>query len=128
MSQKTTVEMISRRRTLGMLGAGVAFGMGAPVAVLTASDAEAQTPGAQTPRVDQRQDRPDDGTERRQQRPSSRAERRQARRTDRTKRRMARQEGRKRRRMARRPSTTGTSSKGTGPTGTGTTGQGPARQ
>ena len=149
MSKETAVEMISRRRMLGILGAGVAFGMGAPAAVLTASEAEAQapgaqTPGAQTPGVDQRQGRPDDGTERRQERRSDRTDRRQDRRTDRAKRRvarrkaradraMARQEGRKRRRMARRPGTTGTSTKGTGPTGTGTTGtgttgQGPARQ
>jgi hypothetical protein len=148
MSQNTAVEMISRRRLLGMLGAGVAFGMGAPAAVLTASDAEAQTPG-----VEQRQDRPDDGTERRQDRRTDRTEERQERRSGRTRRRMARRkarreramarhEGRKRRRMARRsgtgtstkgtgaPSTgtTGTGTPGTGATGTGTTGQGPARQ
>jgi hypothetical protein len=47
MIQKTAMEMISRRKMLGILGAGVAFGIGAPAAVLTASEAEAQTPGAQ---------------------------------------------------------------------------------
>jgi hypothetical protein len=153
MSKNTAVEMISRRRMLGILGAGVAFGMGAPAAVLTASEAEAQAPGAQapgaqapgaqapgaqTPGVDQRQGRPDDGTERRQERRSDRTNRRVARRKARADRATARQEGRKRRRMARRPGTTGTSTKGTGPTGTGpagtgttgtgTTGQRPARQ
>jgi hypothetical protein len=151
MSQKTAVEMISRRRMLGILGAGVAFGIGAPAAVLTGSEAEAQTPqtpgaqtpgaqapraqtpgsqtpGAQTPGADQRQGRAGDGTERRQERRTDRTKRRVARRKARADRRMARQEGRNRRRMARRPGTTGTSAKGTGPTGTGTTGQGPARQ
>src|SRR4051794_39706241 len=39
MSKNTAVEMISRRRMLGILGAGVAFGMGAPAAMLTASEA-----------------------------------------------------------------------------------------
>ena len=138
MSRKTAVEVISRRRMLGILGAGVAFGMGTPAAVLTASDAEAQTPG-----VEQRQDRHDDSTERRQDRRTDRTGGRQERRSDRTNRRVARrkarkeravarQEGRKKRRMARR-SGTGTSTKGTGTpnrgtTGTGTTGQAPARQ
>jgi hypothetical protein len=148
MSKNTAVEMISRRRMLGILGAGVAFGMGAPAAVLTASEAEAQAPGAQapgaqapgaqapgaqapgaqapgaqTPGVDQRQGRPDDGTERRQERRSDRTNRRVARRKARKERAVARQEGRKKRRMARR-SGTGTSTKGTGPTGTGPAGTG----
>jgi hypothetical protein len=136
MSKKTAVELISRRRMLGILGAGVAFGIGAPAAMLTASEAEAQapsaqTPGAQTPGaqppgapqtpgVDQRQGRPDNVTERRQRHAKRRAARHKA---------LAQQkEGRKKRRMARRP---GTSTKGAGPAGagsTGTTGQGPARQ
>jgi hypothetical protein len=133
MIQKTAVEMISRRKMLGILGAGVAFGMGAPAALLTASDAEAQTPGAQppgaqppaaqAPGVDQRQSRPDDVTGRRQRHAKRRAARHKAF--------AERQEGRKRRRMARHPGST--SPKGTGPAGpgtpgTGTTGQGPARQ
>jgi hypothetical protein len=141
MIQKTAMEMISRRKMLGILGAGVAFGIGAPAAVLTASEAEAQTPGAQppgaqpsgaqppgapqTPGVDQRQGRSDDVTQRRQRHAKRRAARHKA---------LAQQqEGRKRRRMARHPGSTGTSPKGTGPAGpatpgTGTTGQGPARQ
>jgi hypothetical protein len=120
MSNKTAVGMISRRRTLGILGAGVAFGIGAPAAVLTASEAEAQTAGAQTPGaqpsgvqtpgVDQRQGRPDDVTERRQRHAKRRAARHKA---------LAEQEGPKKRRMVR---------PGTGPKETGTTGQGPARQ
>jgi len=119
MSNKTAVEMISRRRMLGILGAGVAFGIGAPTAVLTASEAEAQTPqaqtpgaqppGTQTPGVDQLQGRPDDVTKRRQRHAKRRAARHKA---------LAEHEGRKRRRMAR-PETS--------PKETGTTGQGPAR-
>jgi len=125
MRKKTAVEMFSRRRMLGILGAGVAFGMGAPAAVLTASKAEAQTPaqtpgaqtpGAQTPGAQppaaqppgagQRQGEPDSVTERRQRHAKRRAARHKA---------LAQHQGRKR-----------PSSKGTGPTGT--TGQGPARQ
>jgi len=109
MRKKTAVEMFSRRRMLGILGAGVAFGMGAPAAVLTASKAEAQTPaqtpGAQPPAA-QRQGEPDSVTERRQRHAKRRAARHKA---------LAQHQGRKR-----------PSSKGTGPTGT--TGQGPARQ
>ena len=115
MNEKTAVEAISRRRMLGILGAGVAFGMGAPAAVLTASEAEAQTPGAQapgaqapgaqtpgvqTPGVDQRQGRPDDGTEQRQERRSDRTDGRQERRSGRTNRRVARRRARRERAMA----------------------------
>jgi|SRR5262252_8455105 len=107
MSSKTAVEMISRRRMLGILGAVAAFGIGAPAAVLTASEAEAQTPGAQSP--DQGQ--PDAATERRQRHAKRRAARHKA---------LAEH--------SRRVARPGTSPKGTGPTGTGTTGQGPARQ
>jgi hypothetical protein len=123
MRQKTAVEMISRRRMLGILGASVAFGIGAPAAVLTASEAEAQTSGAQPsggqpsgaqpsgaqPSGAQPsgtgQDRSDNVTQRRQRHAKRRAARHKA---------LAQQEGRKR------------SSKGTGSTST--TGQGPARQ
>jgi len=52
MNRKTAVEVVSRRRMLGILGAGVAFGMGTPAAVLTASDAEAQTPEWSSARTD----------------------------------------------------------------------------
>jgi hypothetical protein len=137
MSEKTGADMISRRRILGVLGAGVAFGVGTPAAVLTASDAQAQAPGVDQ-RPGQPQDQPTSGTERRQERRTDGTEQRQDRRTDRTKRRMARrkarteramarQEGRKKRRMARRPGTVGKSAKGTGVKGTGTTGTGTPR-
>jgi hypothetical protein len=122
MSETIGAEMISRRRMLGILGAGVAFGMGTPAALFTASDAEAQTPG-----VEQRQDQRDDGAVRSQERRTDRTKRRAAQRKARTERAVARQEGRKKRRMARR-SGTGTSTKGTGTPNTGTTGQAPARQ
>ena|SRR5437660_800252 len=143
MSERTGADMISRRRMLGILGAGVAFGMGTPAAVLTTSDAEAQTPS-----VDQRQNQPQDqrtvGTERRQDqrtdateqdRRTNRTRRRTARRNARRERAMARQEARNKRRMARRTGSAGKSAKGPGAkgtgttgTGTGTTGQAPARQ
>jgi hypothetical protein len=145
MSKKTAVEMISRRRMLGILGAGVAFGMGAPAAVLTATEAGAQTPspptpgsqtpGSQPPGANQRPDRRDEST--RQDRRADRTEGRQDRRTSRTNRRIARRRARRERAMARqearrqrrtaRPTGTRTSP-GTGTTGTGTTGQAPARQ
>jgi len=85
----------------------MAFGMGMPAAVLTASDAQAQTPGM----------------ERRQERRQDRTERRQERRTDRTERRETRREGRAERRDVRRTGTPATSSPATG-----TTGQAPPRQ
>jgi hypothetical protein len=152
MSEKTAVEIISRRRMLGILGGGVVLGMGAPAAVLTASDAEAQTPGAQPPGAQpsgaqapgaqapgaqppgaQEPQAQTPGVNRRQKRRTERTNRRVARRRARTERAMARQEARNKRRMARRPGTKGTSTRGTGragagTTGTGTTGQGPARQ
>jgi hypothetical protein len=143
MGEKTGVDMISRRRMLGVLGAGVAFGIGTPAAVLTASDAEAQTPSVE-PRQGQRQDQRTDATKQRQDQRTDATEQRQDRRTDRTSRRMARrkarreramarQEARNKRRLARRTgsaakSAKGTGTTGTGTTGTGTTGQAPARQ
>jgi hypothetical protein len=90
MSEKVEAQMISRRTAFWILGAGAAFGMGTPAAVLTASEAEAQTPG----------------TERRQERRTGRTERRQERRTGRTE-----------RRQERRTGTTGTGTTGTGTTG-----------
>jgi len=142
MSNKTGADMISRRRMFGVLAAGVAFGVGTPAAVLTTSDAEAQTPS-----VDQRQNQPQDqrtggtqprqdqrteATEQRQDRRTNRTRRRMARRNARRERAMARQEARNKRRMARRPANAGTSAKAPGAkapgtTGTGTTGQAPAR-
>jgi hypothetical protein len=100
MCVKIEAEVISRRTTFWVLGMAV-FGMAMPAAVLTASDAEAQTAG----------------TERRQERRTNRTERRQERRTGRTE-----------RRQERRTGTTGTGAPGAGTTGTGTTGQAPPRQ
>jgi hypothetical protein len=97
MCEKMEAEMISRRTTFWILGMA-AFGMGMPAAVLTASDAEAQTPGM---------------------------ERRQDRRTDRTQRRQERRTGRTERRQERRTGTTGSGTTGSGTTGSGTTGQAP---
>jgi len=109
MSEKAEAQMISRRTAFWILGTGAALGMGMPVAVLTASDAEAQT----------------SGTERRQDRRQDRTERRQDRRTSRTERRTARREGRSDRREMRRTGTTGSGTTGSGTTGSGTTGQTP---
>jgi hypothetical protein len=97
MCEKIETLMTTRRTAFWILGMA-AFGMGMPAAVLTASDAEAQTPGM---------------------------ERRQDRRTGRTERRQERRTGRTERRQERRTGTTGTGSPGTGTTGTGTTGQAP---
>ena len=47
MNEKTDTEIISRRRAIWMLGVAAAFGMAMPAAVLTASEADAQTPGVE---------------------------------------------------------------------------------
>ena len=75
MSEKIKSEMISRRRALSLLGIAAALGLAVPPAVLTVSDAEAQTAGMQR-----------------------RAARRAARRTRREERRMGRQKRREKRR------------------------------
>jgi hypothetical protein len=100
MCARIEAEMISRRMTFWVLGMA-AFGMAMPAAVLTASDADAQTAGT---------------------------ERRQERRTDRTQRRHERRTGRTERRQERRTGTTGTGAPRAATTGTGTTGQAPPRQ
>ena len=64
-------EMISRRRALSFVGFAAALGLAAPVAILAASNAEAQT----------------SGMERRGERRTGRHERREGRRTGRTERR-----------------------------------------
>lgn len=74
MIEKIKSEMLSRRKAFSLLGLAVALGMAVPAAVLTVSDAEAQTAGM----------------ERRQQRRAGRHERRQERRTGRTERRQHR--------------------------------------
>jgi len=47
MSEQSKSEMISRRRALSLLGIAAALGLAVPPAVLTVSDAEAQTAGMQ---------------------------------------------------------------------------------
>jgi hypothetical protein len=75
MCEKIEAQMISRRTAFWILGMA-AFGMGMPAAVLTASDADAQTAG-----TERRQERRTGRTERRQERRTGRTERRQERRT-----------------------------------------------
>ena len=62
MCEKIEAQMTSRRTAFWILGMA-AFGMGMPAALLTASDAEAQTPGMQ-----RRHERRTGRTERRQER------------------------------------------------------------
>jgi hypothetical protein len=85
-------EMISRRKALSLMGLAAAFGLAAAPAVLTVSDAEAQTaaaPAATAPAATA----PTAGMERRQQRRAGRHERRQERRTARHDRRQDRRTG-----------------------------------
>jgi hypothetical protein len=86
MSEMIKSEEISRRKALSFLGLIAAFNLAATSAVLTVSEAEAQTVGM----------------ERRHERRVGRAERRQERRTGRTERREARRTGRTERREERR--------------------------
>ena len=83
--KKIKEEMISRRSALSLLGLRAALGFAVPIAVLTVSNAEAQT----------------SGTERRQERRTDRTERREERRTGRTERREERTSGRNERREER---------------------------
>lgn len=76
MSDKITLDVISRRRALCLVGWAAALGLAAPAVVLTASQAEAQT----------------SGMERRGERRTGRHERRQTRRTGRTERREERRD------------------------------------
>ena len=76
--RKIEAEMVSRRRAFWLLGVGAAFGMGMPAAVVTASDAEAQTPG-----MVRREDRRENRRDRREDRRANRQERREDRRTNR---------------------------------------------
>ena len=69
-------EMISRRKTLSLMGLAAAFGLAAAPTVLTVSDAEAQTVGMQ-----RRQERRAGRHERRDERRTGRTERREERRT-----------------------------------------------
>ena len=78
MREKIEAATISRRRAFGILGLGAVFGMAMPAAVLTASDAEAQTYG-----MDRRQDRRANRRDRRDDRRTGRQDRREDRRTNR---------------------------------------------
>ena len=69
-------EMISRRKALSLMGLAAAFGLAAAPAVLTVSDAEAQTVG-----MERRQERRAGRHERREARRVGRHERREVRRT-----------------------------------------------
>jgi hypothetical protein len=69
-------EAISRRKALSLVGFAAAFGLAAVPAVLTVSDAEAQTAG-----MDRRQDRREGRQQRRDDRRTGRTERREDRRT-----------------------------------------------
>jgi Ni/Co efflux regulator RcnB len=75
MSEIMKSEVMSRRRTLSLLGLAAAFGLAAPSMLLTASDAEAQTVG-----MERRQERRTGRTERREERRTGRTERREERR------------------------------------------------
>jgi hypothetical protein len=82
MSAITKSEMISRRKSLSLMGWAAAFGLAAAPAVLTVSDAEAQTTG-----MLRRQERRAGRHERREERRAGRHERREDRRTGRYERR-----------------------------------------
>ena len=75
MSEKITSEMISRRGAFSLLGLGAALGFAVPTAVLTMSEAEAQTVG-----MERRQERRAGRHERREERRIGRVERREDRR------------------------------------------------
>ena len=74
MSEIVNSKVISRRRVLTLVGWAAALGLAAPAAVLTASNAEAQTSGMErrgerrTGRHVRRQDRRTGRTERREER------------------------------------------------------------
>ena len=75
MSEIIVSEAISRRRALSFVGLAAALGLAAPAAVLTASDAEAQTSG-----MERRGERRTGRHERRDERRTGRTERREERR------------------------------------------------
>ena len=76
MSAITKSEMVSRRKALSLIGSVAAFGLATVPAVLTVSDAEAQTVGMQ-----RRQERREGRHQRRDDRRTGRTERREERRT-----------------------------------------------
>jgi len=95
-------KVISRRGAFSLLGLGAAFGLAAPVTVLTESDAEAQMqPTAPAPSAPAPTAPPMSGMQQGQEQQTGRKKRRQARHTGRTKRREARHNARTGRREAR---------------------------
>ena len=101
MDESSEPKGICRRNALALLGYAAAFGFVASSAVLTGSQAEAQTTTTPATPTTPPTDTAKSGTERRQERRSGRAERRQERRTGRAERRQERRTGRDERRDAR---------------------------
>ena len=101
MSERSEPKQVSRRNALAFFGYAAVFGLVATPAILTVSQAEAQTTTAPATPTTPPTDAPKSGTERRQERRSGRTERRQERRTGRTERRQERRTGRDERRDAR---------------------------
>ena len=108
MSERSEPKQASRRNALAFFGYAAVFGLVATPAILTASQAEAQTATAPATPTTPPTDAPKSGTERRQERRSGRTERRQERRTGRTERRQERRTGRDERRDARDGTSTST--------------------
>ena len=106
MNEGSEPKRVCRRSALAFLGTAAAFGIVASSAVLTVSQAEAQTPTTPTAPATPPADAAKSGTERRQERRTGRAERRQERRTGRAERRQERRTGRDERRDARDGTTT----------------------
>ena len=76
MSAVIKSEMISRRKALSMMGLAASFGLAGAPAVLTITNAEAQTPG-----MERREERREGRQDRREERRTGRTERREERRT-----------------------------------------------
>ena len=108
MSERSEPKQFSRRSALAFLGYAAAFSVVASSALLTVTEAEAQTTAAPVAPTTPPADTAKSGTERRQERRSGRAERRQERRTGRAERRQERRTGRDERRDARDGTTTTT--------------------
>ena len=101
MIDRSEPKQVCRRRALSFLGYAAVFGLVASPAILSVSQAEAQTTTPPATPTTPPMDAPKSGTERRQDRRSGRTERRQERRTGRTERRQERRTGRDERRDAR---------------------------
>ena len=106
MSERSEPKQVCRRNALAFFGYAAVFGLVASPAILTVSQAEAQTTTPAAAPTAPAGEAPKSGTERRQERRSGRAERRQERRTGRTERRQARRTGRDERRDTRDGTTT----------------------